>query len=81
MNRARLYLWSLLHSLEHVDEGVLSELADEAAADLSIANPELRRGDMEAAVGAWAGRTDVPDSVSYVSGLRNDARSERTVGV
>jgi hypothetical protein len=81
MNRARLYLWSLLHSLEHVNEGVLSELADEATADLPIANPELRRRDMEAAVGAWAERTDLPDSLSYVSAMRNDARSGKAVAV
>ena len=81
MNRAQLYLWSVLHSLEHVDDRVISNLADQAAADLPIGDLERRRRDMEAPLGAWADRTDLPDSVSYISSLRDHARSERPVGV
>lgn len=79
MKRAKLYLWSVLHSLEQVDDCVLSGLADQAAAAIPIADPELRRSDMEAALGAWADRTDLPNSSSYISSLRN--RAERTVRI
>jgi hypothetical protein len=74
MKRAQLYLWSVLHSVEHVNERVLSDLAGEAAGTLPIADPELRKADMKAAVGAWADRDDLPDSGIYISNLRNELR-------
>jgi hypothetical protein len=77
MNRAQLYLWSVLHSREQVDEGVIAELANQAESHLSIADKKQRRSDLQAAVGAWSERTDLPDSDTYLSNLRDEARSER----
>ena len=74
MKRAQLYLWSLLQSVEQMDDRVFSDLADQAVGGLPIADPELRKSDMLAAVGAWAERTDLPDSVTYISNLRNEVR-------
>ena len=81
MHRAQLYLWSLLHSREHVDSSLLSQLASQAASDLSIADREQRRSDMESAVGIWAERTDLPDAAPYLANLRDEVRSERLVSV
>ena len=74
MKRAQLYLWSLLHSVEQVDDRVLAELAGQVAGGLPIADKEQKRSDMEAAVGAWAERGDLPDSMTYISNLRNEVR-------
>ena len=79
MNRAKLYLWSVLHSLDHVNDSVLSDAAGQAANDLFIADPELRRSDMAAAIGAWAERSDLPDSSTYIAGLRNEVRDYKPV--
>ena len=79
MNRAKLYLWSVLHSLEHVDDSVLFDAAGEAANDLFIADPELRKSDMKAAIGAWAERSDLPDSGTYMANLRNEVRDHKPV--
>ena len=79
MHRAQLYLWSLLHSCEHVDSRVLSELANQAARHLSVADREQRRSDMKSAVGIWAERTDLPDAATYLANLRDEVRSERLV--
>jgi hypothetical protein len=70
-----LYLWSVLQTVEDVDESVLSNLSGQAAGDLPIADPELRVSDMLAAVGACAERSDLPDSATYISNLRNELRA------
>jgi hypothetical protein len=79
MNRAKLYLWSVLHSLEHVNDSVLIDVAGQAANDLSIGDPELRKSDMNAAIGAWAERSDLPDSGTYIANLRNEVRDHNLV--
>ena len=79
MKRAQLYLWSVLHSLDCVSERALSELAGQAAAELPIADPNQRKSDMEAAVGAWADRSDLPDSASYVANLRDEVREHSLI--
>ena len=79
MKRAELYLWSLLQSVDHVNESVLSDLADQAASTLPMADPELRKADMQAAAGAWAERTDLPDSGAYIDNLRNEVRDSKLV--
>ena len=81
MKRAELYLWSVLHSLEDVNDCILSDLASQGALDLSIADPERRRADMEAAVGAWAARTDLGPSTVYISTLRSEVREPRLIPV
>jgi hypothetical protein len=75
MKRAQLYLWSVLNSVERLDEGILSELGDQAANHLPIADKKQRQADMNAAVGTWAERPDLPDSATYVSALRDEIRA------
>ena len=77
MNRARLYLWSLLHSGEHAGDVALLDIENETARDLGLANPEQRLCDMEGAIGLWAERSELPDAKTYVCGLREDNRMER----
>jgi hypothetical protein len=79
MNRAQLYLWSLLHAGEPLSESVLSEFAGQASSLLPIADKELRKSDMEATVGAWADRADLPDSFTYIANLRNEVRDQRLI--
>ena len=82
MKRAQLYLWSVLHSVEHMDSGVLSDLADRAdraAGSLPMADPELRRSDMLAAVGVWADRSDLADTFTYIANLRDKDREHKLV--
>ncbi len=80
MNRAQFYLWSVLHNGEHLDDAALSELATQAVGQLHYADPQERRSDMENAVGAWAERSDLPDSYRYISNLRQADRWERLAG-
>ncbi len=79
MNRAQLYLQSLLQTGEQASEGPFSGVAGLAAAVWPTADKELRKSDMEAAVGAWASRTDLPDSITYIAGLRDEVRDVRPV--
>jgi hypothetical protein len=79
MNRAQLYLWSLLQSVDQMDERILSELAGKASEDLPIADPEQRKSDMDDAIGAWRKRPDLPDSRWYIAALRNEIRAGGTV--
>lgn len=72
MKRAQLYLSSVLRTAEHVDPRVLSDLADQAGEEPSMAEIELRRSDMKAAAGAWKERSDLPDSSTYIANLRMD---------
>jgi len=70
MKGPTLYLWSVLQTVEDVDESELYHISGRAAGDLPIADPQLRVSDILAAVGAWAERTDLPDSATYISNLR-----------
>ena len=75
MNRAQLYLWSLLHAGEHQGDISLSDPQSQLARNLGIADPRQRRSDMEAAIGLWAERPDFSDTESYLRNLREDHRS------
>ena len=77
MNRAQLYLWSVLHAQTQAEESVTPDAAGQVISQLPIADKKLRKSDMEAAVGAWASRADLPDSLTYISNLRNEVRIER----
>jgi|HubBroStandDraft_6_1064221.scaffolds.fasta_scaffold3139241_1 hypothetical protein len=79
MNRAQLFLQSLLQTGEQESEGPFSCVAGLAAGVWPTADKELRKSDMEAAVGAWALRTDLPDSITYIAGLRDEVRDVRPV--
>lgn len=73
MKRAQLYLRSALRTAEYVDANALSDLAEQAANDSSMAEIDMRRSDMRAAVGAWTERSDLPDCLTYIANLRDGA--------
>lgn len=74
MNQAELFLWSVLHGREELDQPALMRLVARVSAGLHSLDPEQRRSDMQAAVGLWASRSDLPDAQTYISRLREDAR-------
>ena len=79
MNRAQLYLSSLPQADEQASENVFSDVAGLAAGVWPTADKELRKSDMEAALGAWASRSDLPESRTYIANLRNEVRDAKPV--
>ncbi len=74
MKRAQLYLWSVLHSNQRLDDLALLDLAGDGARELSIADSRQRKIDLGAAVGVWAERNELADTASYIGKLRDDSR-------
>jgi hypothetical protein len=81
MNRAHLYLWSVLHARQH--EGALSpsDVDDQTIHDLYFADRGERQAAMEAAIGVWARRSELSDVEDYLRTLREDDRSERLLPI
>jgi ribbon-helix-helix CopG family protein len=82
MRRTQLYLdddlWTALHRRARREGTTISALVREAARDRYLGNLEERRKAMEAIVGIWKDRTDLPDSTDeYVRSLRRDTRMDR----
>ena len=76
MNRAQLYLWSVLQAREHRGDDLVSDLDSQLVRDLDIADLTQRRSDMEAAIGLWAERGDIGNTEDYLRDLREDHRAE-----
>ncbi len=82
MRRTQLYLdddlWDALHARARSQRTTISNLVRQAARERYLGNFEERREAMEALVGIWKDRTDLPDSTEdYVRRLRRDTRLER----
>jgi predicted transcriptional regulator len=82
VRRTQLYLdddlWNALHTLARSQRTTISDLVRQAVRDRYLGNLAERRKAMEALVGIWKDRTDLPDSTEeYVRGLRRDDRLER----
>jgi hypothetical protein len=82
MKRTQLYLdddlWKALHARARTEGTSISHLVRQAARECYLGNLEERREAMEAIVGIWKDRTDLPDSTEeYVRSLRRDTRIER----
>jgi Ribbon-helix-helix protein, copG family len=82
MRRTQLYLdddlWKALHARARSQGTTISDLVRQAARERYLGNLEERRKAMEALVGIWRDRTDLPDSTEeYVRNLRRDTRIER----
>ncbi len=82
MRRTQLYLdddlWKALHARARSQGTSISHLVRQAARERYLGNLEERRKAMEALVGIWKDRTDLPDSTEeYVRRLRRDTRIER----
>jgi hypothetical protein len=89
MNRASLDLATVLPDRERhgdiADQGcslldlALLDLETRAVRDLVQDEAQQRRIDMEAAIGLWAGRTDLVDTEAYLRDLREDDRRKRSL--
>jgi hypothetical protein len=82
MRRTQLYLdddlWKALHARARSQGTTISDLVRQAARERYLGNLEERSKAMEALVGIWRDRTDLPDSTEeYVRNLRRDTRIER----
>ena len=81
MKRTQLYLdegmWKLLQIHARQSGTSISELVRQAIRDKYGVSPEKRRQAMEAVVGMWKDRTDLPDTETYIRQLRRGRRRLR----
>jgi hypothetical protein len=81
VRRTQLYLdedlWKALHARARRERTTVSALVRQAARDRYLRHSEERRSAMEAIVGIWKDRKDLPDTESYVRTLRRDTRARR----
>ena len=81
MKRTQLYLnediWKALHIRSRQQGTSISELVRQAVRDKYGSSPARRRQAMQALVGIWKDRKDVPDSTTYVRRLRKGTRLRR----
>ena len=81
MKRTQLYLnedvWKALHIRARQRKTTISELVRRAVRDKYGFSAENRREAMQALVGIWKDRADLPDSEKYVRRLRKGKRLRR----
>jgi hypothetical protein len=83
MKRTQLYLnediWKVLHVRSRQQGTSISELVRQAVRDKYVSTPASRRQAMQALVGIWKDRKDLPDSTTLVRRLRKGTRLKRIV--
>lgn len=81
MKRTQLYLneniWKALHIRSRQQGTSISELVRQAVRDKYGSSPAGRRQAMQAVVGMWKDREDLPDTRTYVRQLRKGKRLKR----
>ena len=81
MKRTQLYfhedVWKALHIRSSQQRTTISELVRQAVRDKYGSSPASRREAMQAMVGIWKNRKDLPDSETYVRRLRKGKRLRR----
>ena len=81
MRRTQLYLeddtWKVLQVLARQAHCSVSELARAAIRERYLQGAAHRKAAMQAVVGLWSSRTDLPKTEAYVRRLRRDTRLER----
>jgi hypothetical protein len=81
MKRTQLYLnediWKVLHVRSRQQGTSISELVRQAVRDKYGNSPASRRQAMQALVGIWKDRKDLPDSTTLVRRLRKGKRLRR----
>jgi hypothetical protein len=81
MKRTQLYLdegiWKLLQIRARLSGTSISELVRQAVRDKYGISPAKRREAMQAVVGMWKDRTDLPDTETYIRQLRKGRRRLR----
>ena len=81
MKRTQLYMeddvWKVLQIRAKQSKSTISELVRQAVREKYLDDKSKRREAMLSAIGIWKDRTDLPDTETYVRGLRNDRRLKR----
>ncbi len=81
MKRTQLYLhediWKALHIRSRQQRTSISELVRQAVRDKYGSSAASRKEAMQAIVGLWKDRKDLPDTESYVRRLRKGKRLRR----
>ena len=81
MKRTQLYLdedmWKTLEIQARASGASVSELVRQAIREKYGISREKRRKAMQAVVGMWKDRTDLPDTETYVRQLRKGTRMKR----
>jgi hypothetical protein len=81
MKRTQLYLnediWKALHIRARQQKTSISELVRQAVREKYGRSAADRREAMQALVGIWKNREDLPDSEQYVRRLRKGKRLQR----
>jgi Ribbon-helix-helix protein, copG family len=81
MRRTQLYLnediWKALHIRSRQQGSSISELVRQAVREKYGSSPAARGQAMQALVGIWKDRRDLPDSETYVRRLRKGKRLAR----
>jgi hypothetical protein len=81
VRRTQLYLeedlWVLLRDRAKREKTTISELVRRAVRERYLGDPEKRRAALMGIVGLWKGRTDLPDTETYIRRLRKNTRRRR----
>ncbi len=81
MRRTQLYLdeilWDRLRTEARARHTTVSDLVRKALREKYVSSFERRRKAMEAVVGIWKDRTDLPDTDEYIRSMRRNTRAER----
>ena len=70
-------IWKILEIQSRQTGTSISELVRQAIRDKYLPSPEERRRAMQAVVGLWKDRTDLPDTETYIRQLRRGRRLRR----
>lgn len=70
-------LWNALHAQARREKTTVSDLVRRAARERYLGGTEERAQAMQAIVGMWADRSDLPDTDVYVRKLRRSDRLNR----
>jgi hypothetical protein len=70
-------VWKVLQIRAKQSKSTISELVRQAVREKYLDDKSKRREAMLSAIGIWKDRTDLPDTETYVRGLRNDRRLKR----
>ncbi|MCH7977854.1 MAG: ribbon-helix-helix protein, CopG family [Acidobacteria bacterium] len=85
MKRTQLYLdediWKALQIQAHQTRTSISELVRRAVRDKYLGSSANRRKAMQAWVGIWKDRKDLPSTEAYVRQLRKGGRRRRRLGI
>ena len=85
MKRTQLYLeestWKLLQIHAQQSGTSVSELVRQAIRDKYGISPAKRREAMQAWVGIWKDRKDLPSTEAYIRQLRKGGRRRRRLGI